>query len=123
MRLHGKDEVDSSNPQVNGGHQRERPLSQKQQAKLLVTDLHRAIHLGSKKLSVLLRPRYVIPRLKSLVQDVSARFFVYANINPKDKHLPRKGSERETNTPVNSRKIDFTKIQPGWECKSTCLVL
>jgi hypothetical protein len=69
-----KKKMDSSNPQVNGGHQRERPLSQKQQAKLLVTDLHRAIHLGSKKLSVLLRPRYVIPRLDSLVSQPDARF-------------------------------------------------
>lgn len=36
----------------------------------LLTDLCQAIHLGSTKLSELLRPRYVIQRLNSLTQDI-----------------------------------------------------
>jgi hypothetical protein len=57
----------SSNPQVDGGHQREKSLSQKQlSGRTLVTNIHQASHLGSTKLSELLRPRYVIPRLDNL---------------------------------------------------------
>ena len=39
-RLHGKEEMDSSDPQVDGGHQSQRSLSHKQLAGLLVIVLH-----------------------------------------------------------------------------------
>ena len=42
LRLHGKEEMDSSDPQVDGGHQSQRSLSHKQLAGLLVIVLHQS---------------------------------------------------------------------------------
>lgn len=51
----------------------------------LLTDLHQDTPLGSTKLSELLRPRYVIPRLESLAWDVLARCQVCAPVNSKQR--------------------------------------
>lgn len=78
----------------------------------LLTDFHQDTHLGSTKLSELLRPRYVIPRLESLAWDVSARCQVFAPVNPKQRASIQKGVCMRGQHPCELWETDF-KIQPA----------
>lgn len=91
----------------------EDPILPETAGRTLVTDLPWATHLGSTQLSEMLKPRYVIPRLDRLMRDVSARCQIWAQVNPENPYLGR--GKNVTNTPVNSGKTDFTKIQSARE--------
>lgn len=83
-----KKQTAQTHTQVDKGHQRERSFSQKQlTGRTLVNYVHQTTYLQFTKLSQLLRPRYIIPRLDRLVWEISARCQVCASVNPKQRAL------------------------------------
>lgn len=74
--LHGKEEMDSSNPQDNRGRQREKNVLSELTGSTVVTNLQQSTHLRSIKLSEFLRLKCIIPRLDSVKWNVSVRWQV-----------------------------------------------
>ncbi|CAD7669362.1 unnamed protein product [Nyctereutes procyonoides] len=95
-------------------HQGKTVLPQKR-AKELVTHLHRWTHLGHKKLKALLRREgqtYYIPKLPSLIQQVTDACVPCAKVNTKHLKMPE-GTRMRGERPGTNWEVDFTEIKPG----------
>ena len=106
--------INRSNPQGNS-------VLPETTGRTLVTDLHQDTQLGLTKHSELLRPRYIIPRLDSLVKDISARCQVCAQVNPKQRTpYPGMGLNERSALWQTLRKLtSLRSCRPG-EDTSTC---
>ncbi|CAD7672047.1 unnamed protein product [Nyctereutes procyonoides] len=94
-------------------HQGKTVLPQKR-AKELVTHLHRWTHLGHKKLKALLRREgqtYYIPKLPSLIQQVTDACVPCAKLNTKHLKMPE-GTRMRGERPGTNWEVDFTEINP-----------
>ncbi|CAD7666871.1 unnamed protein product [Nyctereutes procyonoides] len=95
-------------------HQGKTVLPQKR-AKELVTHLHRWTHLGHKKLKALLwreGQTYYIPKLPSLIQQVTDACVPCAKVNAKHLKMPE-GTRMRGERPGTNWEVDYTEIKPG----------
>ncbi|CAK7305189.1 Pol polyprotein (Fragment) [Vulpes lagopus] len=95
-------------------HQGKMVLPQ-QRAKGLVTHLHRWTHLGHKKLKTLLQREgqtYYIPKLPSLIQQVTVACVPCTKVNAKHLKMPE-GTRIRGERPRTNWEVDFTEIKPG----------
>ncbi|CAD7673558.1 unnamed protein product [Nyctereutes procyonoides] len=92
-----------------------RTVLPQKRAKELVTHLHRWTHLGHKKLKALLRREgqtYYIPKLPSLIQQVTDACVPCAKVNTKHLKMPE-GTRMRGERPGTNWEVDFTEIKPG----------
>ena len=78
----------------------------------LINRLHQSTHLGQTKLNELLKNRYYIPNLSSLIDHLVSRCTIYAQVNTmQGKKAPLRIQLRGV-SPGEFWKINFTEIKP-----------
>jgi hypothetical protein len=78
-----------------------------------IKDLHDTTHLGSTKLTELLRKQFFIQNLVLLARDFTARCSVCQQVNQKGPSLVEPGMRMRGSFPGEQWKINFTEMKPG----------